>query len=305
MKNLPKAIHVLIRITVSFGLIIFFIHTANLDRLFDIFKSISFNYWLYSYLSVLILQIISTFRWQILCNALGFKLSWREYFFLYFVGMFFNLFLPTAIGGDVVKAIYLSKENQGKLKAVYSILADRGLGLGGMFILGGIAYAFDTSIINYPLNVITIILTLGTILGLIIAPKIINFVFLLSPKIRDNFYFIKIYWERPKVLIYATILSIIIQIFANLSVWFISAGMNLNLSFSYYCVIYPLVCVITLLPISLSGIGVREGSFVYFLGLNNIPTEKALIISFGSFLMQALVCLIGGIFFMLGLHKRK
>jgi len=290
---------------VSLGLLFFFFKTAEIDKLWDTFTKISPVFWFFSFLSVLILQFISTFRWELLGKCLGFHLGWKRYMIYYFVGMFFNLFLPTSIGGDVIKAVFLSKEEKGKLKAIYSILADRGLGLGGMFILGGIACIIDFDAVPYPYNVITLVAAIVIIIALFIAPVFFNFIADLIPRHREKIKFLPIFWEHPGVILKATLLSIIIQLFANLCVWIISLGMGLKLSLTYYCIVYPLVSLLTLLPISLSGLGVREGGFIYFLGLQNVSAESALVLSLGSFIVQAAVCLIGGIVFTLGLHKKE
>jgi uncharacterized membrane protein YbhN (UPF0104 family) len=294
-----------LRIAVSLTLLFIFFKSIEIEKLWDTFIKISPIYWFLSFLSVLLLQIISSFRWEILGKCLGFHLGLKRYISFYFVGMFFNLFLPTSIGGDVIKAVFLSKEEQGKLRAIYSILADRGLGLGGMFILGGIACIMDFDAVPYPFNVIILASAIATIIGLFIAPVAFNLIGDLIPKYRERIKFLPIFWEHPGVILKATLLSILIQLFANLCVWIISIGMGLKLSLSYYCIVYPLVSLLTLIPISLSGLGVREGGFIYFLSLQGVSAENALVLSLGSFLVQAVVSLSGGIVFMLGLHKKE
>jgi uncharacterized protein (TIRG00374 family) len=78
-------------------------------------------------------------RWWLLVRAVELPFSLREAFRLGWIGMFFNLVIPGAVGGDVVKAAYLMRDQDRKSRAVASIVIDRLVGLLGLFLLAGIA----------------------------------------------------------------------------------------------------------------------------------------------------------------------
>src|SRR5205823_13782081 len=81
--------------------------------------------WLAALALLALAQVVSAFRWQLLARPLGFRRSLGQYTGFYFVGMYFNLLLPTSVGGDVVRAWYLDGKSGRKLAAFLSVLVDR------------------------------------------------------------------------------------------------------------------------------------------------------------------------------------
>jgi len=67
--------------------------------------------WLVALALYLLIQAVSSLRWQLLARPLGFGGPWGRYLAYYFIGMFFNLVLPTSVGGDVVRAWYLARQD--------------------------------------------------------------------------------------------------------------------------------------------------------------------------------------------------
>jgi uncharacterized membrane protein YbhN (UPF0104 family) len=73
-------------------------------------------------------QCVSSYRWQIMARPLGFDLGWRRFAGLFYVGTYFNLLLPTSVGGDVVRAWQLGGPGR-RSAALLSVLVERGSGL--------------------------------------------------------------------------------------------------------------------------------------------------------------------------------
>src|SRR5262245_56231685 len=99
------------------------------DQLLQAFSGLNLRYWLLGGAVYIVAQVVSSLRWQLLSAPLGFVAPWWSYLSFYFIGMFFNLLLPTSVGGDVVRALYLSAGQPRRSQAVLSVLADRGTGL--------------------------------------------------------------------------------------------------------------------------------------------------------------------------------
>jgi uncharacterized protein (TIRG00374 family) len=74
-------------------------------------------------------QVVSSYRWQLLARPLGFTEPLGRFVTLYFVGMFFNLFLPTSVGGDVVRAWLLAGRSGRRWTAAVSVFSERFTGL--------------------------------------------------------------------------------------------------------------------------------------------------------------------------------
>jgi len=88
------------------------------------------------YMSALLLTFV---RWYVLVRALGLPFRLRDAMRLGFIGNVFNLVIPGAVGGDVIKAAFLCREQDRKTQAVASMVIDRALGLFGLFLLAGVA----------------------------------------------------------------------------------------------------------------------------------------------------------------------
>src|SRR5207249_4421846 len=85
--------------------------------------------WLAAVAVLIVTQVVSALRWQVMGRALGFDRSVSQLTGFYFIGMYFNLLLPTSVGGDVVRAWYLDGGSRRRLAAFASVFLDRVSGL--------------------------------------------------------------------------------------------------------------------------------------------------------------------------------
>lgn len=275
------------------------------SALFSAFKAISLKAYLIAFLMYLLSQFISSLRWYIISKSLDFPGTFLKYLKYYFVGMYFNLFLPTGVGGDLLKILYLTKEKPQKLKATYTIIMDRALGLAAMFVLGGVSVHLIHHL-TLPGH-IALFLKSSAIIILLTMLMLKPLYFLLRTQFSDFvlknetlFYFLK----NTAPTINAFSLSLMLQALGMGAVAVLGNGMNLGIEPSYYFSVFPIVALAIILPISFNGIGVREGGFIYFLGLRGIPQEKALTLSLSFFSIQVISSLLGGLVYGLGLHKK-
>ncbi len=94
--------------------------------------------------AIYMLALVSTFvRWFVLVRALGLPFRVGDAMRLGFIGNVFNLVIPGAVGGDLIKAAFLCREQERKTQAVASMVIDRAVGLLGLFVLAGIAGLFE------------------------------------------------------------------------------------------------------------------------------------------------------------------
>ena len=133
---------VLVRVVGTLLLLGLILTRVNLGQIMDSFATLRPMYWVAAFLLLFFTQVLSSQRWKVLANAVGFGGTFYEYLKYFFIGMFFNLALPTSVGGDVVRAWYLAyKVNDGlvenrRSKAVLSVFADR---FSGVLVLVAIA----------------------------------------------------------------------------------------------------------------------------------------------------------------------
>jgi hypothetical protein len=100
---------------------------------------------------------------------------------------------------------------------------------------------------------------------------------------------------RPLRLLSSLILGALFQILCVFYISFLAAEIGIDLSIADWCWIFGLVSVAVLLPVSIGGIGLREGAFAGFLSLFNVPLDKALALSLAVFSVSLIAVLVGGL----------
>ncbi|MFH1038477.1 MAG: lysylphosphatidylglycerol synthase transmembrane domain-containing protein [PVC group bacterium] len=134
-----KKLFLLLRLSISFGLIAYIFYKISAKhRLSDLVTYFSdAHYWWLLGAAILLLGLLGagSFRWGMLLTAQGVRLSHLSVFMYYMMGMFFNNFLPSTVGGDFVKAYYLSRATGKTAGSFISVLIDRLMGMGGLCVV--------------------------------------------------------------------------------------------------------------------------------------------------------------------------
>jgi len=304
MKKMVKAfLSVSLRIAISLFLLLWLFSRADISEILHSFRLIHAKVWAVAFVLYLLSQICSSLRWFVLSSALHFKGKFATYLKYYFVGMFFNMFLPSAIGGDVLKVFFLSRGGNSKLRASYSILSDRLFGLWAMFILGSCALYLAPRVLPGKFRAILVLIAVSMTFAAVFMPAFRRMVQTVFPALAIPLESAMAFWQQPGSLFSALTLSLILQFLGMYIVYLLGRGLGIPCRVEFYFAAFPLVAVLTILPISLSGLGIREGGFVYFLGLKGVLPEKAIALSLGFFAVQASAALIGGICYLLGVHR--
>lgn len=310
------------KLFISILVLFLLLNKINIDAFSQVIINIEWIYLFFSLFIYLFAQAICALKWKILANSLGITLPLKEFIAYYFIGMFFNLFLPTSIGGDISKCYYLVKRKHKWSHTIVSILGERLAGaismamilvIGTVFLrnhsisIKAIA-AIKTVILSISFSPKFIVLILIVILTLIIL-KITHLLpdsrYLLSHswinQIREHFspVFTSL-WKMPAVIFKAIGLGLVFQLLIILIHILIGYSLALTIPFLYYFIVYPIADLISFLPFSFNGIGLREWSYTYLLGLIGIPQEKAFGFSLLWFSILLLSSLLGGIVFTLG-----
>lgn len=228
----------------------------------------------------LVALMVSTARWKLLLPE---RFTFRRLFSLYLIGSFFGRFLPGMIGGDAVRAYYLNKDARKIGLTLASIFMDRYLGYVSLMTIGlavtPFAFRFfGESPFRFVIPVVFVAFMFGSILF---------FRLRLGGRLRglaDFYGYLSSLRTRKDAVVKALLLSFIIQGLNFLMVVVLAWGIGVEIPILVLSVFLPIVITITSLPISISGLGVREGSFVILLGMIGIRPEAATSISLAWFL---------------------
>jgi uncharacterized membrane protein YbhN (UPF0104 family) len=326
----------LLKIIFSLGILVYLFFHVPLLSFWEAFLDARHNYIILAFLLYIIGQGLSTYKWKLLAKTLGFRRRFKRFLAYYFIGMFFNLFFLGSIGGDVAKTYLLAGKQDSRMRAGYSVLAERftgGMALATIAIIALISsptihvlplllklmhwVGLDTGISSPSIqHVISLWLRIGLI-GVCVSVWALVFTFpLLLPlfpwltkwaaKIKLGDF--AVYWSHPGRMSLVLAISFVFQILNILVFALIGMSLDLGVPIGYYFVIVPLVDLVSILPISVSGIGVREGLYVYLLYLAGVGISKGLAFGIVGFLVVMAASLLGGIIYVFGnypIHLRR
>ncbi|HZV07758.1 MAG TPA: lysylphosphatidylglycerol synthase transmembrane domain-containing protein [Gemmataceae bacterium] len=300
------------------------------------FAQLHVTYWLLALGLYLLTQGVSAVRWQMLGHVLGLGGRWRDYLSHYFVGMFFNLVLPTSVGGDVVRGWYLSRSphphplsttERGEKALVTSSRWGEG---GGVKKLGRRTAAF-LSVLADRVNGFAVLIVVacvaalccptplpGWIAGIVAgmgAACLLGFASLpllpwlrrrlpAQPRLTALLDGADLCLRDRRVLVWVTFLSLVVQVANVVLAWLVGVGLGLQVPPLYYGVFIPVVSILTLLPISLNGMGLREAGTVLLLAPLNISSASAVTLSLLIFAIYAAASLMGGMVYLFGRSPR-
>jgi uncharacterized membrane protein YbhN (UPF0104 family) len=270
-------------------------------RLGAAFAGLRLGPWLLAVAAYLLAQAVSSRRWQLLAAPLGFGGAWPRYLAHYFVGLFFNLALPTSVGGDVVRAWYLAGAEGRRSAALLSVFADRASGLAVLVALACVAALCSPVPLAPWLAATVAALGAAALLGvaaLPLLPALLERAPAGTEKLRRLAEAWRAYLRRPGLLLRVTVLAAGVQAANVVLLWLIGAGLGLAVPFAYYGVLMPLVALLTLLPLSVNGMGLRELGTVALLAPLGVPPEQAVALALLQFAAFAAAGLAGGAFYL-------
>jgi uncharacterized membrane protein YbhN (UPF0104 family) len=282
-----------LRLLVSAALLGWFACKTDWVQIGRAFAHLRVELWLAAVGLYALTQLISSMRWQCLAQPFGFQQPLAAYVRLYFVGTFYNLLLPTSVGGDVVRAWSLDDGSGRRGAAFLSVLADR---LSGLLVLLAMA-ALATLLCPVPLRAwipASVWATTGAaILGLASVPFLarnLRRLEIVSRLVAG----LRLFLDRPRFLLITSVLSLLVQAGNVALVWLVGLAIEAPVPGSYYWIVVPMVTLLTLLPVSLNGMGVREGGLVLFLLPVGVPETTALALAFLWFLVFLAAGMCGG-----------
>jgi uncharacterized membrane protein YbhN (UPF0104 family) len=278
-----------LKLTISSAFLYIVLSRTGPERVFAILKDMSLSAFVSAVILFLFAQFISTLRWKLLLPG---KLGIRKLFSLYMIGSLFNIMLPGLIGGDAVKAFYLYKTSGRGSLTLASIFMDRYLGFVILIAICAIAFPFGYSYFRnspvawmLPLIVLAFIITSLLVFSLRLGKRI--------KVLSESYDYFQSYWNQKDIIVKSLLISIFVQLSGIVAVYILALGIGEHLPFLACLIFIPPIVVFTMLPISISGIGVREGAFVFFFSLINIRPEVATALSLSWFLSITAGSLLG------------
>ncbi len=261
-------------------------------------------------------------QWKTILRLAGIKTPATEVFRLYFVGLFFNNFLPANVGGDAVKIFDLGKSTGDPVKVFCGTLLDRLIGLLALTLLALLAVivAFVFEVELPAVEPLLLALVVWAVLLVVLLSKrvgtLVRNIFksiklgIIAEKLDQFTVEFRLYRTQLSELSGVLLLAGGVQFLRIMTHVFFAVGIGLVLTgvqVLQLFVLIPMLGILIALPISIGGLGVREmaaGSLFVALGVV-ATTSDAVAMELGTWFVQVLVSLSGGILFLIGIKKEK
>jgi hypothetical protein len=306
---MKRAVTTALRLVVGVVAIAFLLSKIDMDQAAETLRSASPAWLLVAFGAQLVSKTWWTLRWRTLLASLGHGVGGLTLFRLILVGLFFNYFLPSSVGGDVVRGLTLGAHGISRADAAASVIGDRVVGLlalGTMAVLGGALGAWfwpgDGPWLAsgaFALGVIALILVFT-------RPQMMERVTAfpmpegLRTKIRRLVTSASVVARRPGAVRRALVFSILLSTTSSVFHWAIGRSIGIQVPLPAYFVIVPAVMLVAALPITLNGLGLRELGFVGFLGAQGVPQATAAVFALLVFLGTIGWGVAGGVLFLAG-----
>jgi uncharacterized membrane protein YbhN (UPF0104 family) len=297
MKNRPNRLQLavnILRFVIPIILIYWLVSTVDWKTVIPLIKQIS---WWTIFASAGLFfcsHLIFTIRWRYLLRIKQIFIPYLKLLGYIMISIFVSNFLPTTIGGDVVKMVGVAREREkDKGLAAASVVADRLYNLAGMAVLLPVA-----------------LLTIGSQLSIfqtsssswlsISSVGIMHWVNKILSKVKSIWEAAKDWFTSPICIFYSLVLSIISVGFNFAAFWLILDGLGININYWQAMSVSILSYFVVLIPVSINGLGVQEGIITYLLVQLGASSDLAIAAAFLVRIVTLVVSLFGGLWLILG-----
>lgn len=317
MAILKKIGVIFLRVSISLVLLIILFRQVDPGSLLATIKKADKPLILFSFLISFFGYLFCYLRWKMLLKAAGIDLPEKRMVSAFSGGIFFNMFLPSTIGGDFVRSADIGYHSKKTTTVVATVLLDRLSGYAGMAIVALIALIFGYTLVKDQ-RVVAVIIILGVILFAVILAVFNNRVFffldklLYSPspgKIRSGMHSVlrqmHAFKEHKAVIARNVLLSIAIQAVAPAATYLLAISFGLAVNIIYFFLFIPVISAVTLLPISIGGLGVRDYMTILLFTSMGISKHFAFAFSLLGFFFLLVYSALGGLIYVFTLHNRR
>jgi uncharacterized protein (TIRG00374 family) len=316
MGYLRKRLGLILRAVISIGILAVIAFRVDWPELGNAFRTMEWIWVGGAFLLFGVVIVFAVWRWDLLLRVHGIRLPWVKVAEIWMIGHFFNAFLLGTTGGDVAKIYYCAEAVPEKRSAsALSIIFDRVLGLFVLLTLAVILGVWHYKILDAdPVTHKALLAIFGSFgamligLGVFLIPKAWNWFFGLLKRfgphhlqdtVNNVHEAFSRYTESWATNVLAVLISVVLHMLTFVMSFCLLRALHLNdVPFWPFVSCLPIIGFLVAIPVSISGLGMREGLFVSFLGLLAVDKETALAFSLGGFGVTLLWSLIGGVIYL-------
>lgn len=317
-RKAKSTLTTLIRIIITLSLLVYVFSNVNFKEFLATLTQINILY-LIIILAISILQsAVSTWGWKIALQAFNFKFTYIRLFYYYYIGCFFSLSLPGAIGGDAVKIYYVGKENDKKyIESFASLAVQRILSFLTFIFFFLIPVLLFSNLLdaNIRLTLLSLLLILFIISILSVyfpgVKKIAEFlinklkIYNLNEKIHKLLSSLFLFKKKRKTLGFLILNSFMFYLSSLILRYFILRMLDIELELEIFFAIVIFVTFMVQIPISFAGVGIREGTYLFFFTKYGISPEVAISFSLLEYIPGFILSNLTGLIYLIKSNRLK
>jgi len=322
--KMKKSLYLLLKLVILVVLVFWLFKIVDFNKTINLLSKTVLSYFALAFLFNNSSIFFITYKWLRLAKPLNLKSNFIELLKLNYIAIFYSIFIPGQSSGELIKGIKLQKIEKGNVEKVWApIFIDKVTNLLVMLIIGTTAILFDQHfnqnkilvVSMFSLTVICILLSFllftDKIIILVEVVKAILIYFLKFLKINTEYianfslnYFNE--YKTHKSLIFETFFwSFMTKLPHVIALYFLAKSLNIDINLIESAWLLSVISIASLLPISFSGLGVREGTLIFSMAKIGIGSSEALSFSLLIFILGILTGLIGGVFELKSMFKKQ
>ena len=295
---MPRIGKILAKVLVSLLLLVFLVRQMDLGKFVHILSSANLSVLMIAATVQIAAVFLSVARWRVILGNFEIGTGFLPLTKLAFIGNFFNLFLPTAIGGDFVRAYYLSRKAGGRMStALTTILLDRSAGLCALLTIG----TFFAAVYGMEVQGVSLFHFFLLISGAYAFANVVLFHsgmqnwlsrFLRSRNLENVQEKLDLIYQgvntlrRSGAAIFTSLfLSLIIQFLSVVIIWIVAQAIGIDAPFSVFLIFIPAINLSIMVPLTINGIGLRESLYYLLFSEIGLPVETSVSLSLLHFLL--------------------
>ncbi len=260
---------------------------ANVSKVVDALRDGDWSWFVAALVLMSLVAVVGGIRWQLLLREAEVEVPTVRAVRAFGASLFLNNVLPTSFGGDATRAWLVGRESGRMLRSAASTVVDKATTLGCLFLLAWLAVAVDRSSVPSSLVHVLFWVTIGLGAATLVAaltaagvrPVVRRLPHRLAEMIRETWMTLRLWARSGALMVWLLVLGLLYQGLAVLALVAVGKTVAVDLSFALAAVTAAIVVVAMLIPVSIGGLGVREGGFVLLLGEAGIDGADATVVS--------------------------
>lgn len=297
----------LIKVGLSIAIIGYILSKFDLLAVWNVILGANFGLLFAALLMQILSQTVAAYRWSLIMSMLKFQHAFGFYLRSYFKGSLFNQVLPTSIGGDAFRVAEVSAHGGLVREAFYGVFIDRIVGLVGLLLLNLLANSIQSNLMPHQVFMAINIILILALFGLFVLMAIHKFHWFNRNKLTRPFYQLserfRFIYKTPKRISQQLGLSVLIHLLSMIAIFGVGHSVGINEPLVNYLVIIPPAILLTILPISFAGWGVREGALVVLFMMIGIEETQVIAMSLIYGILLIISALPGLVFYLTSQHK--